>query len=202
MRKVNWARVLLITMGLCFLASLGIVRAQQPYSVPTTTTIPFYIQFGKVDGSLYQAVPVTANAAITTTLTGSGNTATGATISITVGSANDSTGTATISLPAPVVGAVYDVNFLTSLTAGTLAIKTDAATTFIAGGLAVSSSTGTSSGGLFQCNGTSHIQMKFNGTTQGGLIGTWIRLKALSTTLWSVTGSSAGSGVAATPCST
>jgi hypothetical protein len=41
-----------------------------------------------------------------------------------------------------------------------------------------------------------------NGTTTGGLLGTWFRFTALSTTQWLVTGIDQGSGTVATPFAT
>jgi hypothetical protein len=41
-----------------------------------------------------------------------------------------------------------------------------------------------------------------NGTTSGGIIGTWIRVKALSSTQWLINGLIVGSGTIVTPAAT
>jgi hypothetical protein len=51
-------------------------------------------------------------------------------------------------------------------------------------------------------DGTTIRSISMNGTTTGGLLGTWFRFTALSTTQWMVTGIDQGSGTVATPFAT
>jgi hypothetical protein len=55
----------------------------------------------------------------------------------------------------------------------------------------------------FAGDGSSHIKVTMNGTTLGGGIGTWLRFRCISATLWNVTGVvNSPSGTIATPFST
>lgn len=197
MRKILTTLCLLFVVGMLSV-NITAMFLQQPYSMPTTSSIPFYIQYARVDGGLYQVAPIISNAAVDVTLT-SGQS--GSTVNVTAGSAVGTDGIATITLPVPTAGMVYDVNWLTSITAGTMEVRTDAATTFISGGITVNSANGTGAMAA-NCNGTTHVAVQTNGTTKGGVIGTWLRFKALSSTLWNVSGIATGSGTADTPCST
>lgn len=104
----------------------------------------------------------------------------------------------TYTLPAPVVGMQFDFFVSTSVTSNAHAVTTNAATVFIGGAvqqiIAASATTLGSVG-----NGTSHVTISMNGTTTGGLHGTFIRFRARSSTVWSVTGTVVGSGTLATP---
>lgn len=199
MRRIRWEKLLVFTLLL--LGSFVVVKGaffQQPYSFPTTSDLPFYVQYGRIDGAFFQVPNMVANSAVDRTLQSSES---GTTVYVQAGSANDTTGIADIILPTPTAGLIFDVNWLTSITAGSVKVKTAAGTQFIAGGISVISSGGTGAANV-NCNGTSHIAVVVNGTTTGGAIGSWLRFKALSSTLWSVSGQLSGSGVAATPCST
>jgi hypothetical protein len=54
----------------------------------------------------------------------------------------------------------------------------------------------------FAFDGSTHVACTMNGTTTGGLIGTTLRFRAISTTVWFVTGVILGSGTIATPAAT
>jgi len=51
-------------------------------------------------------------------------------------------------------------------------------------------------------NGTTHVGISSNKTTTGGLIGGWLELECLSTTLWSIRGVLSCTATPATPFTT
>ena len=102
-------------------------------------------------------------------------------------------------LPAPVVGMVFNFYATVSVTSNAHAILTDAATTFIGGGLSMGiAATDTNE---FQVGDeTSDVTISMNGTTTGGLEGTSIEVVAISSTVWVARNSTVvGSGALATP---
>lgn len=101
-----------------------------------------------------------------------------------------------ITLPAPVVGLYY--TFISTVTASTnQEIDTDGAATFLQGAPNVVVDNSATSK-AFAGNGTSHVKYQMNGTTKGGIIGSWIRLECVTATQWQVTGNLLGSGTLAT----
>lgn len=104
-------------------------------------------------------------------------------------------------LPPPVAGMTFDFYVNTTVTSNAAEIQTDGAATFIRG--SVDMITATPTFATFACNGTSHVAIKMAGTTTGGLTGTYLRLVAISNTVWQITSNLlVGSGTLATPCST
>lgn len=103
------------------------------------------------------------------------------------------TATTTITLPAPAVGMSF--TFVVTATATAQKIVTDAATTFITGGLNLVSA-GTSTGAV-TFDGTTHRAFTMNGTTAGGIKGSTFTLVCISSTVWAIFGSLQASGVAA-----
>ena len=104
-------------------------------------------------------------------------------------------------LPAPVIGMTFEFLTTVNCTSNSHKIITDAATTFLLGEVFMFT-TATASGAGFAFNGTTHIACLSNGTTTGGLIGSRIRLRAISSTQWFIEGGMVGSGVIVTPAST
>lgn len=106
-------------------------------------------------------------------------------------------GTSTIiTLPAPVVGLYY--TFISTVTASTnQEIDTDGAATFLQGAPNVVVDNSATSK-AFAGNGTSHVKYQMNGTTKGGIIGSWMRVECVTATQWQVTGNLLGSGAPAT----
>jgi hypothetical protein len=102
-------------------------------------------------------------------------------------------------LPKPVPGLTFDFIVTTTITSNAATVITDGAATFIQGTVRIMSA-GTA--GDFQCNGTTHVKVTSNGTTTGGVLGSILHLRAVSTTLWQADGQFVGSGTTATPCST
>jgi len=104
-------------------------------------------------------------------------------------------------LPAPVQGMQFDFFESVTITSNSAKIITDSASTFLLGEV-FTYTTATASGAGFAFDGTTHRAITMNGTTTGGIIGTWIRLVALSSTQWMITGLVVGSGTIATPAAT
>lgn len=109
-------------------------------------------------------------------------------------------------LPAPQVGLKF--RFLTSIavTSNAYKIITDAGTTLLIGNVVSNTAAATPSANdgpkTFAANGSTHISISMNGSTTGGLIGTFIEVECVSTTQWHVNGIVLGSGVIATPFAT
>lgn len=103
-------------------------------------------------------------------------------------------------LPAPVPGLNFTFIVTTSVTSNNHKIITDTGTTLLIGQIGNTVAAGTQTG--FIANGTTHISVLMNGTTTGGLIGSWINVICTSSTQWIVDGVTLGSGTVATPFST
>lgn len=106
-----------------------------------------------------------------------------------------------ITLPVtPVVGMEYTFIVTTAATgSNTLKIITGSGTQLLQG--AITSATTTAS--VFQSViASSNISVAMNGTTTGGLVGTYLRFTCLSTTLWNVFGTNFTSSTTATPFAT
>jgi hypothetical protein len=54
----------------------------------------------------------------------------------------------------------------------------------------------------FVFNGSTHVKCAMNGSTTGGIIGTTLRIVAISTTVWLISGYVKASGTIATPAAT
>jgi hypothetical protein len=105
-------------------------------------------------------------------------------------------------LPAPVVGMDFEFGVTVTGT-GSYKIITDAATTFITGGLFLVSLDVAEAGDTFVANGTTHVAITMDADTEGRIKGAMsIRLTAISTTVWRVTGYATGSGTLADPFAT
>jgi hypothetical protein len=100
-------------------------------------------------------------------------------------------------LPAPVVGVEFE--FLTTVI-GTLAysIVTDAATTFIGGGLAYIGA-GAAESDIFAATIASDVRIDLDAATTGEEVGSRFTLTCLSATTWGVGGYVAGTGTGTTP---
>lgn len=178
---------------------------QQSYSMPTAADLPFYINYARTDNMWSKLSTIS----VTTTTGVVANIATRTLLSNESGAlvVDSSTTGSTITLPTPSAGMQFDIIYSASATTGTVKIITDAATTYIAGGITVLTTTATAVTSQFICDGSSHIAISMNKTTSGGLIGTRLRFIGLSATLWEVQGISnsgatvGGSTPLVTPCS-
>jgi hypothetical protein len=96
------------------------------------------------------------------------------------------------------VGMFFD--FLITVTGtGTYQINTDGAATFIIGAIDSSSTAVAEGGDTFVADGATHVNVVFDADTTGRLVGTSVRLTAISTTLWAISGTMMGVGTLATP---
>lgn len=120
----------------------------------------------------------------------------------------DSAAGITYTLPAPVVGLVFDFLWTVLQTSSAHVVVTDAGTTFLNGAVAMFSGEDVTPSNLlgpkmFAGNGTTHIKTTTNGTTSGGGIGGWMRFRCTTATIWTVTGIiKSPSGTIVTPFST
>lgn len=108
----------------------------------------------------------------------------------------------TVTLPAPVVGLNFSFAVKTTVTSNNHKVITDAGTTFILGGVTMTEAADTNAGLGALFNGTTHISILMNGTTTGGIIGTFFNLTCVTATQWAIEGIVAGSGTLATCAST
>lgn len=112
----------------------------------------------------------------------------------------------TYTLPAPVVGMRFTFLVTVTNTSSNHKLITDAGTTFLKGSIQefIENTTPAANPGPkdFPFDGSSHVSIVMNGTTTGGLVGTWIEVVAISTTLWAIRGIVKASGTIATPAAT
>ncbi len=102
-------------------------------------------------------------------------------------------------LPAPVAGMKFAFYATVAVTSNAHAISTDAATTFIGGPLSMGIAA-TDTNEMQVGDETSDVTVSMNGTTTGGLEGTYIEVVAISSTVWITRRSTViGSGLLATP---
>lgn len=101
-------------------------------------------------------------------------------------------------LPAPVIGMRFDFLVTITATSNSYSIDTDAATTFIGGGIQGNSTT---AGGAdsFPATIASTVSCDLDSAETGWLIGGYISIVCLSATTWGISGQTSGSGTLATP---
>lgn len=105
-------------------------------------------------------------------------------------------------LPAPAAGMYFDFLVSTSVTSNAHKVITNAGTVLLIGSL-INIDTDTSNAvAAWTADGSTIVSVSMNGTTTGGLIGTWMRFTCVTSTLWMVTGIDQGSGTVATPFAT
>ena len=111
-------------------------------------------------------------------------------------------------ITAETVGAFFDFLWTITNTGTACIINTDAATTFIGGGVLTfvdATTPGANPGPKgFSFNGSSHNSFSAGGgdTTKGGLMGSRVRFTALDTTHWIIEGALFAAGTIATPATT
>lgn len=105
-------------------------------------------------------------------------------------------------LPAPFPGLTFDFIQTVTITSNSAEIATATVATQFIQGLVHVGIAGGATGSDWACNGTSHVAIKQNGTTSGGILGGRLHFVAVSTTIWQVDGLTIGSGTEVTPCST
>jgi hypothetical protein len=104
-------------------------------------------------------------------------------------------------LPAPIIGMEFEFITTVAVTSNSHKIITNAATVFLLGAVSIGTIATASAGG-FAFNGSTHVACTSNGTTTGGLVGSRIKVRAISATQWFIEGQMIGSGTVATPAAT
>lgn len=109
----------------------------------------------------------------------------------------------TVTLPAPTVGTTYTFVVVTTVTSNSYKIITDAGTTFMQGTILASSDNLASKS--FLGNGTSHVavtQAAASSNATGGILGSVLEVKCVTSTLWQVWGTIVASATPTTPWAT
>lgn len=104
-------------------------------------------------------------------------------------------------LPAPVIGMEFEFLTTVAVTSNSHKIITDGAATFLLGAVSTQTIATVTPAG-FAFNGSTHVACTSNGSTTGGLVGSRIKVRALSSTQWFIEGMLIGSGTIATPAAT
>jgi len=102
-------------------------------------------------------------------------------------------------LPEPVVGMEFDFLVTVAGTSNAYSIDTDAATTFIGGGVAAVSTTVAEGGDSFVADIAATVSCDLDSDVTGRLVGTQLKLVCLSSTTWGISGVIHGVGILATP---
>ena len=97
-------------------------------------------------------------------------------------------------------GVVYTIWVPTTISTSSLKIGTDLTDRFV--GAVLSIDTDTSGAAVGFTAGASDDFINFNGTTTGGVAGTWVQIVAVAALKYMVTGTVLGSGTVATPFAT
>lgn len=105
-------------------------------------------------------------------------------------------------LPAPEVGMQFEFLATVAVTSNAYKVITDAATTFLIGGVIMGDVTIAQSGDYFEADGSTHVAISANGSTTGGLLGERYKVTAISSTQWAIEGVCHGAGTLATPFAT
>lgn len=105
-------------------------------------------------------------------------------------------------LPAPADGMRFEFLVTVAVTSNAHKVITDAATTFMLGGVIMGDVTVATSGDYFEANGTTHVALSAAGTVTGGLLGERYQLTCISGTQWVIEGVCHGAGTLATPFAT
>jgi len=101
-------------------------------------------------------------------------------------------------LPTPQVGLRYRFMTTVDLTSNAYQIGSGGAAIFFVGAID-GAIEGAATGETHFANGTTHVTISSNKTTTGGLIGGWIEVEGLSSTLWGVKGVLSCTATPATP---
>lgn len=105
-------------------------------------------------------------------------------------------------LPAPQVGMEFEFLATVAVTSNAYKVITDAATTFLIGGVIMGDVTIAQSGDYFEADGSTHVAISANGSTTGGLLGERYKVTCISSTQWAIEGVCHGAGTLATPFAT
>lgn len=98
-------------------------------------------------------------------------------------------------------GVIYRIWVPTTIATSSLKIATNGTDMYIGSLLSVDTDTSGAMVG-FTANGTTHDFINLNGTTTGGVAGTWVEIFAIAANKYMVTGVILGTGTVATPFAT
>lgn len=111
-----------------------------------------------------------------------------------------------VTLPTPEVGLTYNFFVSTTITSNNAKVITSSASVFLVGTISYSvldATPGATGGPKFtSANGSTHVAITQNGSTTGGIQGTYFTVTCISSTLWMITGLVVASGTIATPFAT
>jgi hypothetical protein len=96
------------------------------------------------------------------------------------------------------LGVLYTIWVSTTISTSSLKIATNTTDLYVGSLLSVDTDTSGAMVG-FTANGSSNDFINLNGTTTGGVAGTWIEIRALAANKYAVTGVILGTGTVATP---
>lgn len=109
-------------------------------------------------------------------------------------------------LPAPQVGLSYDFFVSVSNTSGSHKVLTNSASVFLVGAISygiLDTTPGATPGPKFtSADGSTIRSIAMNGSTTGGVLGTYFTVKCISTTQWLISGLVIASGTISTPFAT
>lgn len=105
-------------------------------------------------------------------------------------------------LPTPAVGMQFEFLATVAVTSNAYKVITNAATTFLIGGVIMGDVTIAQSGDYFEADGSTHVAISANGSTTGGLLGERYKVTCISSTQWAIEGVCHGAGTLATPFAT
>lgn len=108
------------------------------------------------------------------------------------------TGT-TVTLPAPVVGLTYSFYSILAPTSNAYKVITSAGSVFLTGGIFTDKTLTIT---RYDADGSTILSLNWNGTTTGGIVGSYATFTCISATEWLVEGVQVASGTLATPFAT
>ena len=97
------------------------------------------------------------------------------------------------------VGMFFEFIVTLDGTAGAYSVTTDAATTFLVGGVDSMSDALAEGGGMHEADGTTVVAISLDSDATGRMVATQLFLTALSSTQWSITGTISTEGTTLTP---
>jgi hypothetical protein len=113
----------------------------------------------------------------------------------------DKTDGAAFTLPAAAAGLEYEFLVTAALASGAYSVDC-ASGDFLIGDVNMIDTDTTNTLSFATGNGSTHLSFDMNGTTKGGLAGSWLRVTGISATQWAVVGEMQHSGDVASPFST
>lgn len=104
-------------------------------------------------------------------------------------------------LPTPVAGLYFDFATTVTVTSNAAKVITSGSSVFLLGSVDMIINTSATTLAAL-ANGTTHVAISSNGSTTGGVQGSFFRVTAISSTQWVISGMVSGSGSLATPFAT